>query len=160
MFCPSRCFFYLRPFVSVTLFPFDDLPHLTFFLFSFCPLIFFTIGVFYFDVLSVNHRRAYFNTQMPISAFKCLFQHTDFLKVLRLDALHCVFIYRDSFFLLTYLGSWGSNRTVSILCTYPEPSNNCLKPQKMIKAVSASFRRERAPRGLFCVFKHLLLGSG
>jgi hypothetical protein len=36
------------------LFPFDVLSHSAFFLPTFCPSTFFTVGVFYFEVLSVN----------------------------------------------------------------------------------------------------------
>jgi hypothetical protein len=48
--------FHCRRFVSVDgRFPFDVLSHSAFFLSTFCPSTFLTLGVFYFDVLSVYH---------------------------------------------------------------------------------------------------------
>jgi hypothetical protein len=52
--------FYTFDFLSQSaIFPFNVLSHSAFFLSTFCPSTFFTVGVFYFDVLSVNQGNAY-----------------------------------------------------------------------------------------------------
>jgi hypothetical protein len=58
-FFTCRCFVpvnvvYLRPFVSVSVFPLEVLSHIAFFLSMFFRSTFYTISGFYFDVLSMN----------------------------------------------------------------------------------------------------------
>jgi hypothetical protein len=70
-------FFIFYVLSQLAFFPFNVLSHSAIFLLTFCPLMFFTVDVFYFDVLSVNRQYSeYYSSMIRAAITKLNFNDT------------------------------------------------------------------------------------